>query len=94
MRRLRTGLKMLTLALAIIGCAKNQKFVPPPKHPDEYKLPPDQDARFSKPVEYPNNVLNEDKIRKPADPDANVPGKNGGPGGKFGGGPGAGTAGM
>lgn len=35
----------------------------PPPHPEEFKLPPSEDSRFSKPVQYPKNLLNNDILQ-------------------------------
>lgn len=58
----------------------------PPPHPEEFKLPPAEDARFSKPVQYPKNLLNNDVLQsRMAKKDSNKgPGMGKGPGGGMG----------
>jgi hypothetical protein len=41
-----------------------EKFKPPPR-PEEYTLPPQDDSRYTAPVEYPRGLLNNDLIKKP-----------------------------
>ncbi len=52
------------ILLLAAGCWNTKPSVKPPPHPDEFKLPPEDDARFSKPLEYPKGALNQDFIRK------------------------------
>jgi len=58
----------------------------PPPHPEEFKLPPAEDARFSKPVQYPKNLLNTDVLQsRMAKKDSTKgPGMGKGPGGGMG----------
>jgi len=89
MRRLSIwfGLPLATL-IGGAGCANMENFKPP-KHPDEYVLPPENDAAFSEPPKYDKKLLNEDHISIAADADASGPGGGmRGPGGGMGGGPG------
>jgi hypothetical protein len=76
----------LLVALAVsmaTGCyhAPHDPNRPPP-HPEEFKLPPAEDARFSKPVQYPKNLLNTDILQsRMAKKDSSKgPGMNKGPG--------------
>ena len=76
MRRWGTGFGLLAVTLfALTGC-KKEPYLRPPKPPEQLLTPPAEEARFSQPPDYPKNVLNEDRIRKPtgADKDANTPG--------------------
>jgi hypothetical protein len=57
----------------------------PPPHPEEYTVPPADDARFSAPIEYPKGTLNQDMIKKPS---SDQDGPGGGPS-RFGAGPGS-----
>jgi hypothetical protein len=41
------------LLLAAVGC-RSPHDLKPPKHPDEFTLPPQQDKRFSGPAVYPD----------------------------------------
>jgi hypothetical protein len=91
MRKWGTGIGLLAALIAVTGC-KKEPYLRPPKPPEQLLTPPVEDARFSQPPEYPKNVLNEDKIRKPTgtDKDAGTPGsvpkgiqRPGGPGGSY-----------
>jgi hypothetical protein len=75
MRRRGTGLGLLTAALVIFAGCQKDPFLRPPKPPDQLIAPPVEEARYSQPPEYPKNVLNEDRIKKPGgDKDAGGPG--------------------
>ncbi len=57
MRRLRHGLEiMLLISLALVGCAKRDIALRPPKRPEELVVPPVADGRFSSPPRYPENL--------------------------------------
>jgi hypothetical protein len=75
MRLQGTGLVLLTATLlALTGCQKDS-FIRPPKPPEQLISPPADEARFSQPPDFPKNVLNEDRIRKPnSDKDSGDPG--------------------
>src|SRR2546421_527013 len=65
MRRLWEGLSLWAAALlAVAGCASTAPVTKPPKHPEEYVLPPAEDARFSRPPQYPKGSLNNDVLLK------------------------------
>jgi hypothetical protein len=74
--------------VAFAGCKKDP-YLRPPKPTEQLIAPPVEDARFSQPPDYPKNVLNEDKLKKPgSDKDTGPPGampkgmtRPGGPGG-------------
>lgn len=51
--------------------------------PEEFTIPPDNDPRFSRPLEYPKELLNRPPV-KPANP-SGIQGLRGGPGGGAGG---------
>jgi hypothetical protein len=54
--------------LGLAGCtAKDMNIHKPPPNPPEYVMPPDTEARFSKPPSYPERTLNQG-IRKADDP--------------------------
>jgi hypothetical protein len=74
MRR-RLGIGLLTAAvLAFAGCKKDP-YLRPPKPPEQLIASPVDDARFSQPPDFPKNVMNEDKIKRPnADKDTGAPG--------------------
>jgi hypothetical protein len=90
MRRLSIwlGLPLATL-LGAAGCASTENLKPP-KHPDEYVLPPENDVTYSEPPKYDKSLLNQDHISIAADSEQTGPGSGiRGPGGGMGGGPGA-----
>jgi hypothetical protein len=50
--------------LCLTGCWETEANLRPPKQPEEYRLPPEDDARFSSPPSYPKGTLNQDYIKK------------------------------
>jgi hypothetical protein len=50
---------------AALGCATNRGPDLRTPMPEQYTLPPADDSRFTQPVSYPKDVLNQDPI-KPA----------------------------
>jgi hypothetical protein len=62
------GLGLLSAALwGLAGCATTESEIKkPPKPPEEYKLPPEDDPRFNKPVEYPKDVFEKDPLQQKA----------------------------
>ncbi|MSR30105.1 MAG: hypothetical protein EXR99_01245 [Gemmataceae bacterium] len=71
-------------SLAILmapGCVWNDHLKPPTR-PEEYKLPPMEDKRFSQPVQFPKGTLNPEPIKKATSNDKSKPGfRPGGSGG-------------
>jgi len=66
MRRTREALGLLLAALiSTVGCTSSDAHLKPPKHPEEYNVPPD-DLRYSKPPEFPKEVMDEDLLTKKA----------------------------
>jgi hypothetical protein len=61
-RVLSFGLGAVLLCLA--GCWETESNLHPPKQPETYRLPPEDDARFSSPPSYPKGTLNQDYIKK------------------------------
>jgi hypothetical protein len=67
---------------ALAGCEPTLKQkLRPAKQPESYALPPADDGRFDKPVEFPKNTLNKDESKISRDAKDNATGPNGGPGG-------------
>jgi hypothetical protein len=67
MRRIRDLLALLLLIhLGMLGCATTEPQLKPPKPPEEYNSPPDNDRRYSGPVEYPKEVMETDPLLKKA----------------------------
>jgi hypothetical protein len=86
-RRLQSGLGLLLAALlGLTGCNSTEPRVRPPKPPEEYAVPPNEELRFAQPPEYPKDLLNGDNLIRPKD-NSNPgmgPGGPGGPGGRMG----------
>jgi hypothetical protein len=82
MRRMRNLLGLIVLVqLALAGCALTNSELKPPKPPEEFKSPPENDPRYSKPIEYPKETMEEDRLLKKAkDPSKNIPGPTQRPG--------------
>lgn len=88
------GLTALLLGLA--GCQTPETNLKPPLQ-EEYRLPPTEDARFSQPVKYPRETLNNFPIKKDTSGGNNGPPGSGGagrPGGMSMGGTGGGGRGY
>jgi len=67
-----------------LGCATRKDHLKPPPIREELRTPPADEARFSRPIEYPKEVLNEDVLAKKATKaplGALKGGKSGAPGG-------------
>ena len=83
MRRMRNLFSLIVLMqLALAGCALTNSELKPPKPPEEFKDPPQNDPRYSKPIEYPKETMEEDRLLKKAAKDAskNIPGPTQRPG--------------
>ncbi len=79
MHRMRTGMGGLCLVLlGLLGCSSTEPNLKPPLH-EEYTLPPTDDPRFSQPIAYPKETLNNFKRDRDAGP-AGGPGSLRGPG--------------
>jgi hypothetical protein len=71
MRRVPAGLGWLAASLlGVVGCYSTEPNLKPAPHPEEYVLPPSDDARFSSYISYPKELLNTDSIKK----DTSTPG--------------------
>jgi len=82
-RILLMGLGMALLCAA--GCWETESNLHPPKQPETYRLPPDDDTRYSSPPAYPKGTLNQDYIKKDKEREENnkpgfPSGHGGGPG--------------
>jgi hypothetical protein len=81
---------LAALVLGLAGCYTNERpRVKKPKYEEVYALPPENDSRWEKPVEYPKGALNEDTIKN-KEKDKGAPDMKGPTGPRFGGGPGGG----
>jgi hypothetical protein len=91
MRRTWVGLIVLATAmLSLLGCWTTDTPLKPAALPEEVRLPPRDDPRFSQPPSYPEKTLNQGLIAKDRkkedkeDPGANFhSGGRGGPGGGY-----------
>jgi hypothetical protein len=78
-RRLRGSLGLLLAALVgLVGCTPPNNQLRPPKRPEEYVVPPEEDLRFSTPPDYPKDLLNKDNLIRPKDTTPGLPGTQGG----------------
>jgi hypothetical protein len=65
MRRIRDLLGLSALLLMTLGgCALTENQLRPPKPPEEYNPPPENDSRYSKPIEYPKDTMDNDALLK------------------------------
>ena len=98
MRRTWGSIGLLVVLLATVhGCEPTLKQkLRPAKGPDVYNLPPADDTRFEKPLDFPKGTLNTDETKLTRDAkDAAAANANGGMGGGGGGAPmGGGMGGM
>lgn len=65
MRSKRWLLTALLLA-ALTGCDTTRQQIKPPPGPEEFKVPPVADERYSRPPRYPKGTLNQNQIARPA----------------------------
>jgi hypothetical protein len=74
MRRIRDMLGLLLLIqVGLAGCTTSEPQLKPPKHPEEYNAPPENDPRYNKPIEYPKETMDQDFQKKKKDK-ADTPG--------------------
>ena len=87
MRRMRARTRWLgSVLLGLAGCYSTQPNLQPPKHPEEYVVPPADGPRFSNPVSFPKDTLNKELPKKdrqgmPGMPPTGGPSRFGTPGG-------------
>ncbi len=61
MRRMGQGLGLLIVTIFVLsGCKSTQQQLKPPKPPEQFVAPPDE-KRYSEPMEFPKDSLNQDK---------------------------------
>jgi hypothetical protein len=68
-----------TRFLEAIGIKKPDPELKPASQPEELVKPPEDDARFSRPVAYPQETLDADIMKKKKPSDAGTFGAGGGP---------------
>ena len=56
------------ILLGLAGCQTAQPELKPAQQPEEFRVPPTDDPRFSSPTKYPKETLNQDLLRKPDAP--------------------------
>jgi hypothetical protein len=54
------------LLLALGGCTLTEQQLKPPKPAEEYNAPPETESRYSKPIEYPKETMDNDVLLKRA----------------------------
>ena len=52
------------LLLGLSGCWTTQPELKPPKQPEKIAVPPQDDPRFSQPIQYPKGTLNQEPVKK------------------------------
>jgi hypothetical protein len=96
MRMKWTGIVTVILLAVVSGCASTQRQqIKKPQREEIYGVPPAADARFNGPPRYPDNLLNQDRIKLAVDQTGPPPSMRQGMGGspgmggpRMGGGPG------
>jgi hypothetical protein len=67
MRRIRDLLGLAAVLLvALGGCSLTDKELRPPKPPEEFNAPPEDDRRYSLPIEYPKDTMDTDALMNKA----------------------------
>jgi hypothetical protein len=67
MRRVRGVFAVSLLGLVgLWGCETTREQVRPPKPPEEFRAPPEDDPRYSRPMEYPKELMDQDMLMKKA----------------------------
>jgi hypothetical protein len=87
MRRNVLGLAILAGLAMVVGCQTGAKKVRRPELAQEYRLPPEEDRRYSQPPALPTKVLLDDPLARRRENDAKNlqapmmagPGRPGGP---------------
>ncbi|MFM7149741.1 MAG: hypothetical protein ACKO23_07855 [Gemmataceae bacterium] len=66
MRRLRDFMGLAFCVFGVlVGCTATEKErIRPPKPPEEFNAPPENDPRYSGPIEYPRDVMDQDMLMK------------------------------
>jgi hypothetical protein len=65
---IRLGL-LTALIVGFAGCWTTEQQIKPPPRPEDFSLPPLDDARFSSYPSYPQKTLNQGLLKKDSDPD-------------------------
>ena len=65
-------LKAAAMLGGIAGCTTSGPSLKTPM-PERFALPPNDDPRFSQPIAYPKETLNEDQVIKPSNNNSKLP---------------------
>jgi hypothetical protein len=57
---------LLLGTIGLVGCESTSHQVQPPKPPEEFRDPPENDPRYSGPIQYPRDTLDQDPLLKKA----------------------------
>jgi hypothetical protein len=78
MHRIRKLLGLVVmLLLTAEGCTLTEDQLRPPKPAEEFNAPPENDPRYSKPIEYPKDTMDNDALLKKAKKGPGTPGSMG-----------------
>ncbi len=65
MRRTWGSVVILMAGFALMaGCQNHRQNLKPAKQEEAYNLPPANDAKWDRPIEYPKGTLNQDMVKK------------------------------
>jgi hypothetical protein len=88
MQRVRGVFAVTLLGLVgLWGCESTEQQIRPPKPREEFRAPPEDDLRYSRPMEYPKETMDQDMLMKkardaakgvPNRPSMGMPGRPGG----------------
>lgn len=70
--RWRSGISAFALVGSLAGCASQGPNLRSPM-PERFALPPTDDPRFSQPIAYPKETLNQDQVIKPNSNNSKLP---------------------
>jgi hypothetical protein len=59
----RNKLRWLGSLLLVAASCQSPPELKPPRGPEDFRLPPTSDERFSKPINYPKNKADDDYIK-------------------------------
>jgi hypothetical protein len=54
------GAVLAAVLCGLVGCTTSDAHLKPEKPPEEYTVPPENDGRYSKPIEYPKDSMHQD----------------------------------
>ncbi len=62
----KTWILFSLLVFVTAGCRSNRPNLKPPQEPENYVLPPNNDPRYNKHIEFPKDTLHRNDAPKPA----------------------------